>query len=317
MDGNSNIPNEAIVSEAIAWHLRIEGGEMAARDWEAFTGWLERSAEHAATYDHIVDADADLISYRDAGETGVPVPANDDVQYTRRYVLGGFTAVAATAVAGIFLWPTAETVSFVHYETGLGETRTVAIADGVRVEMNGNTEIAVADNEPLVRLIEGEAAFFSETGQPGAVRVRVGEILLTDVGTIFNVIRHDGWIRLGVAEGEVIANPESAAVRVSAGHTLRLREGSGMIERGQTEAEDIVAWQQGQLAYSDTPAQIVASDLSRNFDVAVSIDQRIGERHLTGTIQLRSGVESVIREAASLLGGRAERVGDGWTIVGS
>lgn len=303
-----------MISEAIAWHLRIESGEMGPREWDDFTGWLERSADHVAAYDNIVEADGDLIALKDVGEPSIPVPANDEIAHTRRYVLGGLVGVAAAAVAGIVLWPTAETASFAHYETGFGETRTIAVADGVRVEMNGNTEIEVAENEPLVRLIDGEAAFFAETGQPGAVRVRVGGLILTDNGTIFNVIRHDNQIRMGVAEGAVIANPEGEALRFDVGQTLTLREGGGVIERGRTEPEDIIAWQQGELAYSDAPAHIVAADLSRNLGVSITIGQAIAGRRLTAVIQLRGDEANIVRDTASLLGGRAQQSGNGWMI---
>lgn len=76
----------------------------------------------------------------------------------------------------------------------------IAVSDGLRIEMNGGSEIAVADGEqPIVRFENGEAAFFVESQQPVALR--------TENGTVFNVIRHDGWIGAGVAEGEIIARP--------------------------------------------------------------------------------------------------------------
>ncbi|QLC24409.1 DUF4880 domain-containing protein [Parasphingopyxis algicola] len=309
--------DDEIVARAAAWHLRVEGGEMRTPDWEEFTSWLEADALHAEAYNRTVEADADLVAAAHAGILdSAPEAANDQAPTSRRRFLAGGVAIAATAIAGVLLWPSQSQQDFTTYATAAGERRTISVSDGLRVEMNGGTEIAVADGgQPTVRLEGGEAAFFVESRQPGALRVEVGALTLVDNGTIFNVIRHDGWIRAGVAEGAIVANPDSEAVTLTAGQTLRLREGSGMIERGQAEPQDVTAWRDGQLAYSDTPAPVIAADLSRNLGVTVNVDQEIGRRRLTGIIQLDGDEDAIIANAAALLDGYARQTANGWMIA--
>lgn len=317
MTGKSVLISGDILARATAWHLRVESGEMRARDWEEFTGWLQSDPLHAEAYNQTVEADADLIAAAHTGVLdGASEVANDDSPPSRRRFLAGGAAIAATAIAGILLWPPQSQPDFTAYATAVGETRAVAVSEGLRIEMNGGTEIAVAGgDQPIVRFENGEAAFFVESRQPGALRVEIGELTLVDNGTIFNVIRHDGWIRAGVAEGAIIANPQNEAVTLTAGQTLRLREGSGMIERGQAEPQDVTAWRDGQLAYSDAPAPVIAADLSRNLGISVSVDEQIGRRSLTGIIQLDGEEDAIIGNAAALLDGNARQTANGWMIA--
>lgn len=317
MNGETDMIDDAIVSRAAQWHLRVEGGDMAAADWQGFTEWLEADPTHARAYDQIIEADADLAAIeQNTIAAAPPVPANDEPMPTRRGFLIGGSAVAAAAVAGIVLWPSQSEMTFERYATADREMRTIALAEGISVEMNGDTEIEVASAErPVVRLTRGEAAFVVETGRPGAIRVEAGEITLVDNGTVFNVIRHDGMIRVAVAEGEVIANPDRQAVSIAAGQSLQIREGSGMIERGTIEADAAAAWRRGELVFATTPAQTVAADLGRNLGVTVAIDPAMAGRQLTGVVQLEGDTADIVSETASLLGGRARQSGDGWIIA--
>lgn len=318
MTGNSNLIDDEIVAQAVAWHLRVESGDMASDDWAEFNAWLAGNALHAEAYNQAVEADADLIAATQSGaferENNA---ANDEPAPTRRRFVTGSAAIAAAVIAGFLFWPSQSPQTFTSYATAIGETRSLAVADGIRIEMNGATEIAVADTgQPLVRLEEGEVAFYVRNQPPGAVRVEVGALTLVDNGTIFNVIRHDGWIRVGVAEGTIIANPENEAIQLTSGQTLRLLEGSGMIERGEAEPQDVIAWQDGQLVYTDTPASVIATDLSRNLGTSVSVDEEIALRRLTGTIQLGANENVVVANAAALLDGDVQQTENGWMIVG-
>lgn len=318
MSKEAIITDDAIVAEALAWYLRAEGGEMGVEDWESFTLWLESNPDHAAIYDRIVDADGELDSLPGAGFVR---PANDDMDAAasasrrRTGLFAGITAIAAALIAAILLWPVQSEQLFNHYQTGSREIRTIAVADGIRVEMNGGTEIEVASNDgATVRLLDGEAAFFVETGRPSSLRVQVGEVTLVDNGTIFNVIRDGDWLRVGVAEGEVILNPDKEAISIPAGQTLRLREGGNSVEREASEASAILAWRDRQLVYDDTPAQIVAADLSRNLGTPIVFDQTVSQRTLTGVIQLTGPDSEIVGETAALLGARARRSDAGWIV---
>lgn len=318
MDDNLTPIDDAIVSQAVQWHLRVEGGDMTAPVWQEFSAWLAADPLHARAYDQIVEADDDLVALENSeAVAALPVAANDEpTSPSRRGFLIGGSAIAAAVVAGILLWPSQNELRFERYATGPLEKRTVDIGNGVRIEMNGATKIDVARGEQaVVRLARGEVAVFIEKRAPAAVRVEAGQISLVDNGTIFNVIRHDGLIRVAVSEGEVIANPERQAIALTAGQSLQMREGSGIIERGVVDIEAVAAWRRGQLAYSDTPAQVIATDIGRNLAIPVNLDPSMADRRLTGVVQLDGDEAEVVARAASLLGGRAQQTANGWAIT--
>lgn len=304
----------AMIDAVVAWHAKLQQPDCSVGDWEAFTVWLEEDPSHAAAYDEIIEADDGLA---DLGSLPV-IPANDEEtdqlsRIVRRAFLG--SAMAAAAVAAFFFWPTGQAPVLETMRTAAGETRTLQLNDDIRIAMNGGTHIEYAEDQAQVRLITGEAAFFIESEEPSPLRVEVGNVTLADNGTIFNVIVDDLGTRIGVADGEVILNPELQRISIEAGQTVQIDSASGFIERSEAPVEAIAAWSGGLLVFNETPSRLVAADLGRSLGVDIIIDQSLVGSQLTGVVQLDGEDAEIVRETAVLLGGNASRSAEGWTIA--
>lgn len=307
-----------IPTTAATWFVRLAEADAKESHWEEFTTWLEQDPRHSRAYERVCEADSDLLEVM---ANRLPEAANDDgggvaPLLRRRGFLGGAMAAVAL-VAAVFLWPTApDPPSFETIRTAAGEVRSISLANGSRIELNGGTHLELASEDAsLVRLIEGEAAFYVARGDGAPLTVEVGDLTLVDRGTVFNVVRGGGWIRVGVAEGEIVANPGREAVSLPAGRSLRFAEGSGRFALERTDPTNVTGWRQGRLAYRDAPASMVAADLARNLGVDVAVEDELTSRRFTGVIQLTGEPSTIISTSAGLMEGRAVRDGDGWRLL--
>lgn len=306
--------NSQIEEEAIAWLMRLR--DAGADEWEDFTLWLEADPAHAAAYEEAALADQGLDELAPAAPLA-PAPANDEPSLpgrsTRRTVLGWGIAAAIAGVIGFSAIQPSNSVYAV--ETGAGERRTVELADGSRIDLNGSTRLLLdRDRTRYAELERGEALFTVAHDDARPFEVEAGGALLRDMGTVFNVVRQDETLEVGVAEGAVLFNPEAEAVELTPGMSLRSAPGEDLaVVRGEPQA--IAGWREGRLSYAAAPVAEVAADLSRNLGVPVAAVDAVAARPFSGLIRLERRPEEDIGRAAQLMGLSARRSAAGWVLT--
>jgi transmembrane sensor len=298
--------------EAINWVLRLRAGG-SAEDWLAFTDWLEADPRNAAAYEEAELADEGLEALPPPAPLPEPeVPARRPFP-TRRLVLGGGVAAAIVAAVGPSTLPPTEPTTFA-VETRPGERRTIQLADGSRIDLNGNTRLLLDREDARSATVDrGEALFTIVHDERDPFEVVVGEARIVDLGTVFNVAHAGGEVEVGVAEGLVSYRQAGRPIELQPGMTLNVGNNrSAQITRGN--AAEIAGWRTGRLSYRSASMRRVAADLSRNLGVQVEVDQQVANRPFTGVINLDDAAETIQR-AASLMGVGATRRGDGGWIL--
>jgi len=313
----SAFPDRAMVEQALAWHLRLKDADEDA--WIEFAEWLNADPAHNGAYEAIADGDARMLPVLERAT----FPAGDKPQHRPEFSndedgladrLGGepvrrnrwrWGALAASiAMAGLFgvqMLPNRDS----HYsiETAAGETRTVSLADGSEIQLNGGTNIVLDENDPrLVEIAQGEARFVVKHDDADPFTVVAGQQRLVDMGTVFNVVRTDRQLRVGVAEGAVRFEDTAKTVNLRAGDTLAA-DNRGKIEMSQSPAASIGSWASGKLVYDQAPLEQVADDLSRSLGISLELPRGMGSRRFSGVIQtngdrdaVRARLEELIRE---------------------
>lgn len=301
-----------IDEQALDWVIRIR--DPGFSDWEGFTQWLEADPAHGRAYDRLADWDEGLPAMVPPARA-LPQPANDPGEPGwKRWRIGGFaTAAAAVLAVGVYMAvPRADpyTVS-----TGAGEQREIALADGTRIALNGDTSLRLDRKNPrFAALDRGEAVFTVRHDEANPFRVNVGDAVLQDAGTIFNVARSAGVMRVGVSEGKVIFNPEAQAIDLPAGKALRLAEANGAATTFAIAHDAVASWRHGQLVFDNAPIGDVAADIGRNLGVTVRADPAVSARTFTGTIGLDRDAPRFFAAAAPLMGLQATRQGNSWVL---
>lgn len=296
--------------EALAWVIATRDPQFD--DWDAFTLWLEGDPAHAAAYDALMAADADLDTIIPPESVTMPVAANDVAPRRRPWRWLGGGAIAAALVAAVSIG-TFNRADIYTVTTRPGETRSIALDDGTKIELNGGTSLRLDHkNARFAALDSGEAAFTVRHDAANPFRVTVGDAVFEDAGTVFNIVHASGATRIGVSEGKVIYNPQAEAIALPAGRGLA-DDADGLRVMDVAPAA-VASWRQGNLVYANAPVTQVGEDIARSLGVTVHFTPQAGASRFTGTIRLDRDAARFFAGAAPLMGLSAVRQGDAWLL---
>ncbi|WP_340264112.1 FecR family protein [Sphingobium mellinum] len=300
-----------IDERALAWVIATRDPDFA--DWDAFTLWLEADPAHASAYDALMAADVDLPAIIPANPVAIPSPANDAGDRRRRpmrWIGGGVLAAALVAAVSIGL---PDRTDIYSVATRPGETRSIALDDGTRIDMNGGTALRLdRKNSRFAALDGGEAAFTVHHDARNPFRVTVGDALVEDAGTVFNIVHTASATRIDVSEGKVIYNPGREAIALPAGRALS--QDAGGLRVMDIAPPAVASWRQGRLTYDNASVSQISSDIARSLGVRITATPRARAMHFTGTIRLERDPVRFFAAAAPLMGLSAVRQGDGWLL---
>ncbi len=300
-----------VLAEAIAWRLRLESEDA---DWGAYVDWLEADPAHSDAVDCVDAADAAMLGATFPAPSAVDAGSPRDGVGRRRWI-GGLAAIAATALAVVAAFPMISSGTDRYaVTTAPGEQRRVEIADGSYAMLNGATRLILDRNDPrFAELADGEATFTVRHDAAAPFTVVAGSHRVRDVGTTFNLIRERGDLTVEVIEGSVVYNPDSEAIRLTAGTALHASS-DGHPRVASTDPQMIADWRRGQLSYAAAPLEQVASDMSRTLGVPIAVDDAVAAQQLTGSIRIRSDVAATIGDFALVADVAARRDGNRWII---
>ena len=247
-----------IAEDAAAWIDRLNQPAFDAAAGPDFDAWMAASPRHRAVFaemqalwqsEALVEALG--TATRVPAAAIPPAPRVDRARRGRRSAPRFVAAICAMLVAILLLVPMLATT---RYRTGPGESRTVVLADGSRVDMSGDTELRVQilPWKRSAELVRGEAFFDVRHERVRIFRVASGTTSVRVLGTAFNVDRQSptrtavvvyrGAVEVGVAgETELVLNTGYGA-RVVDGHVSaqrRIAGGSPDWKSGWFEASDV------------------------------------------------------------------------------
>jgi transmembrane sensor len=313
---NERISGDAIEQRALAWHLRLRDAD--ADEWREFTAWLAQDPAHNDAYEAVALRDAQLGEV--LAQARFPEPAThalSDVQDGQtappnrlRWLALAASVVLAVFLSVRFLAPGADLYAI---ETQPGETRTIALADGGAIVVNGGSRIVLdREDERVAELVRGEAHFTVMHDAADPFVVAIGESRLVDIGTVFNVVRHGEDLRVAVAEGAV-RYEGLESVELAAGQAMH-RMADGRIEVTRQRVGAMGGWVDGMLVYDRAPLADIAADLTRTTGIAIDLAPGLEQRRFSGVIQTRGDPASLRDRVAAVLGLTVDANEAGWTV---
>ncbi len=319
---STHAPEGGIGEQALRWVIATH--DPSFDGWDRLSAWLEQDPAHLAAYNEALDLDdwaaaTLIVAPALAGEAG-DTPADNVVEFSpparhRRRFLG--MGMAAAVVAALGGWVVLEQMNSREIVTRPGERRTVQLADGSSVALNGGTAIRFDKRSPrqVELLAGGEALFDVRHDDSAPFTVTVGKTRLLDAGTVFNVLSQDGAIDVAVAHGAVIYEPGPGAIRLDAGQALHRSDDKAQPVLRKTAVEAVGSWQNGTLEYDNAPLDAVARDLERNTGLAVRADPALAAQRFTGTLNLTGTPQAVFARLGPLLGVRFAADGAAWKMM--
>ncbi len=317
-------------------------GDASPEERAAIDSWLAADEAHVATlsrlsrivrdtypYADVIDAErgwaqiAARWQIRDGVETSEtsdrrPLSPTMPSALHRRFFMP--IAMAATAVltlvAGWQFMGSRTTSSYeqsvTEYTTTNGQRTTVQLDDGTTVLLNVASSLRVPrDFGTRTRTVQldGEARFSVTHQGSTPLIVDAGGAKTTVLGTIFNVRAYagEGTMQVFVVDGKVSVRPVQVTVpqmaTLTRGELVAITAGNGPVVSEPGNPDQYLAWTKGQLIFDRTPVTQVLTELSRWYDIDISLaDSTLASRHLSARFDARSmqsvnGVLSVIATA--------------------
>jgi transmembrane sensor len=324
---------EDVGSEAVAWLSRVHAPEATEADWLALEAWLAASPAHLAAYDSAerVSAELDALAPELRRALAAPIatqpaprraPPRRHASSARRIwrPLAGIAAAAAAAVLFVAVRPEAPVPTEV-FQTQKGESRLLDLADGSHIHLNSGSRLTVRLEKTARRLelAEGEAAFDVAHDPNRPFLIAAGERTIRVVGTEFDVLRHDGRLRVTVRRGVVsVQSPEDAPqgepILLRAGDQLDHRTGERAWVVQKVDAEAAFAWKRGDLVYRDQPLGEVVGDLNRYFETPVRAVGPAADLRFSGVLKIENEA-AVVRRLQAFLPVTARQGPEGVTLA--
>ena len=297
------IPRQ-ILEQASEWFVdfRVDAVDTAAR--ARFDRWLRQSPQHIQAYLEIAtvygelpalkqelaaDLD-DMLARAQRGSAAEVIPLREAASTRsrrdappRRHFLA-VMAAAVAIVAGFSTWLAWKDRD--DYATGVGEQRSVTLADGSVVDLNARTRIRVnyTRAEREIDLLEGQALFVDTEDPLRPFIVRSRGAIVRAIGTEFDINREVTRTVVTVLDGRVAVlagrpPPNGSAVRsaaspplpdvpgsppilLSAGEQLAISAGVAA-KPHRADLSAATAWQRRQLVFDDSRLADVVNEFNR------------------------------------------------------
>ncbi len=313
--------------EAAEWCVLLAGGDASDGDKARLAEWLVASPDHVrafqamealwretAEYGDGLDPDSAVVALFPGMRNRHERPGIGLFRRVRRLALSHAMKLAAgmllaMLVGAYFLigsnaglpWTENDTL----YQTAVGESRLIKLADGSVIELNTDSRVAVVFNAQTrqIRLERGEAYFIVAKDKARPFTVSTEDAFVRAVGTEFNVKSLGRQLAVTVIEGKVIVGADQGQAQGKAWrHSLERNQQlivkqAANATRQQTlltnaiDTKSLVAWRERKLIFDATPLHSVIADFNRYNDTRLEIiDPEIAEIAISGVFNPRDPV---------------------------
>ncbi len=182
--------------------------------------------------------------------------------------------------------------------TPKGRTYKIRLQDGTLVWLNAESSVtfpaAFSHQQREVEII-GEAYFEVAHEENRPFRVQSGTQVVTVLGTKFNISNFpqadaitttlvEGSVQLESAKGKQLLRPNEQAV---------LRENEAFVV-STVNPQSYIAWTHGYLHFRDEPLSEILQKVARWYDVALSLDTSLEDRHYTLRFSQQASLQEFI-----------------------
>lgn len=203
-----------------------------------------------------------------------------------------------------------EEVVYNTVSTDKGRQWRLTLPDGTRVWLNAASSItyplSFRGNERLVTMT-GEAYFEVVHNAAQPFKVKVGNRVIEDIGTSFNVNAYadEKLLTATLLEGSVsIRTPETPEHVIMSGNGKQAQiNPSGKIAvRSDADTEDVMAWKNGMFSFNQSDIEGIMRQISRWYDLDILYTGARSKETFSGMVSRSSNLSQVLKimEQASI-----------------
>lgn len=304
-----------IEEQAALWLLRSEQPDWSELQQAELLEWLDQSYTHKAAFWRLEHGwgRADRLAALGEGQPAGAGRARAVPSWWPAAIAASIAFMIALGstyfmIAGGFAGPAKVEVAEQRFSTALGARRTLALADGSKVELNTATLArARIDRKRREFWLDRGEAYFEIAHQAGRpFIVYAGPRTITVIGTKFSVRRDGDKVTVSVVEGRVRvdygqASTSRPSATLSVGDTA-VSDGNSTIvaSRSLEQVELGMSWRKGMLTFNDETLAEAAAEFNRyNVRKIQILDEQAGEMRIGGTFEANNvdAFARLLREA--------------------
>lgn len=288
----------AIADQAADWLTLFMSGEAGDDDRQRWSRWRSAHPDHERAWRHIEEVTGRFkdMAPRAAYQVLSPYTGTATAPNRRaalRVLLWG--GIAGTAGLLAARTPLAQRLA-ADYRTGIGEQRTVMLADGTALTLNTDSAVDVRFDaaQRLLRLLAGEVLVVTGHAQTATGRawpplvVATAQGRIRALGTRFTVRQRMQGTDVAVLQSAVEIAPDDLAQRprvLEAGQRLSFTR-SAIGPAGPAD-DAAPAWTRGQLVADDMRLDAFLEELGRYRQGVVRCAPEVGDLRLSGVFPLQ------------------------------
>ncbi len=311
--------SDDVARQAQAWVSLLLSGEATRADALSLTAWRGADPRHEAAFARAARLHG--LARTAAGElragrrAAPPVPSRTGP--SRRLIIGGAIAAASAGVVVLAGRGGAGLVApAADYETVKGETRALQLADGVSVELNTLTRIALRRDAGAAafELLSGEAMVWAQgAGRPPvSIFAQGGETVLDQGRLALRCL--DGEVRVSCLEGAARVRAAGGAVALPPRHSLtydQRRVSPPILIDPEAEG----AWRRGLLVFRNERLGDVIEEINRYREGRIVIASAgLRDRRVNGAFQTDQ-IDQIVDQLRLAYGVSATRLPGGVVVI--
>ncbi|MAW82232.1 MAG: hypothetical protein CMI63_18500 [Parvularcula sp.] len=347
--GEMNDTEPDVHDEASRWFMTLRRAGARDYDLAAFEQWRGQSEAHAKAYADVESAWELMDGAAAAPE--IVTARRDALSRARRAAIFRWRvgrrprmiAIAASLAAAFLAAPLVlalrgasapETKLTQYYETDIGETRVLTLADNSKISLDAKTAVDV-DYTPQLRLIElrhGQAFFDVAKDPTRPFRVTAGGKTVVALGTAFNVELVNDEVFVTLVEGKVAVTdagdrnekvvpgvdkadlPPDVRELTPGQRLVADASGASSVEP-RADISKITAWRRGKLNFEDEPLGLAIERMNRYSRISlVAGDEKVAALGVSGVFDT-GDTEAFVEALQVYFGVRAERRADGSIVI--
>jgi transmembrane sensor len=273
--------------KASEWWLRLQHDSTPEQEGE-WLAWSQADPANLDAFDRVEAMALELrcLSSAQRGELAREFcGAGQGEKMSFRWPLT-IAATLVIAIAAVFYFKSSS--SEATYATERALHQEVTLSDGSLLTVGASSVVSVhmRSTERHIRLRNGEAYFRVEKDAARPFIVEAGDVIVTALGTAFDVRRTGKNVAVSVTEGRVrITRSGGAAVEVNAGERVSYEPESQRFNMSAITPERATAWRDRRLEFVNEPLDVVVANLNRYANQSVTIaDSAAGGLTFTGTV---------------------------------
>lgn len=273
------------LKEATTWFVALQSEQCDAGRRQRFDQWLNEDPENCQAYRDVEQlwGSMDTLKICQPPELKAARSAKPAAWRNGKTVIP--VLLASALIGG---WWQDYTAPVELYQTGIGQRKTLELADGSRLKLNtaSRAQVRISWCRRDVNLQQGEALFTVAHQLWRPFTVQAGNVAIDDIGTVFNVRHTAGTVAVSVLEGEVSLrnNRHRFGESLKAGFSRQSRLDGRWLPAEPANIDQTTAWTQGKLLFNHMPLAAVVAEMERYHPVHfVFADASLSKQTLSGS----------------------------------